>query len=256
MKLARNFVSAVALTASIVLSTGSSPARANTPAPVFGTGQNLAPSDRDSRWQVIAGPAGFVPPDSQTYPYSSYVTSVFTPLIQNGVTYRWISITSDELANSTAGNRNWILRQAFNVSTAGTYSFDFIGGADNGIDVFVNGTIDSSNVDLPTISGGTLLAPAVINIFPDANQLFGGTATLNAGDNYLYAVLNDFGGPTSFLIGNVNVDPANSSTDVPAPLPLFGVAAAFGASRRLRRRIRLARPAATAGIVHSTPESV
>ncbi len=44
-------------------------------------------------------------------------------------------------------------------------------------------------------------------------------------------------GPTTTQTYVVLVTPPPSSTAVPAPLPLFGAAAAFGASRRLRRRV-------------------
>ncbi len=45
----------------------------------------------------------------------------------------------------------------------------------------------------------------------------------------------------SFAITNLTI-----GAEVPGPLPLFGVAAAFGASRRIRKRIKASRPEGTA----------
>lgn len=44
----------------------------------------------------------------------------------------------------------------------------------------------------------------------------------------------------SFAINNLTI-----GAEVPGPLPLFGVAAAFGASRRIRKRIKQSRPEGT-----------
>ncbi len=44
----------------------------------------------------------------------------------------------------------------------------------------------------------------------------------------------------SFAINNLTI-----GAEVPGPLPLFGVAAAFGASRRIRKRIKASRPEGT-----------
>lgn len=74
-----------------------------------------------------------------------------------------------------------------------------------------------------TPSGGPT---AVDASFLDLTSL-GGTNTVNS-NTYLV-------GTTQTYV--VLVTPPPSSTAVPAPLPLFGAAAAFGASRRLRRRV-------------------
>jgi len=247
MKLARNFASAVALTASIILSIGSSPARAATPAPVFGTGQNLNIGDRDTRWKIIAAPQGFTPPDSQSIGYDSYVVNAFGPSTIMGTTFNWISINDtgfDPFGDSN--ERNWIFAQTFTVNQAGNYLFDFEVGADNGLTLFVNGNLGGT-LDQPTITGGSQIGLEATN-FPDLENR-AGTVNLTAGSHTLYAVFRDFGGGASFIVANNNPFSPSNNTDVPAPLPLFGAAAAFGASRRLKRRIRLARPVApdTAG---------
>jgi hypothetical protein len=230
------------LTATLALAAAAGPAQAFTTAPVYGTGQGLSVGARDTRWQVVAGPAGFSPPDSQPFGYNAYVSGSFGANTIDGVSYEWISITSDGNADSTEPNRNWILSQTFTTTAADDYSFDFQAGADNGLLLFVNGTIDNSNPDLPTITGGTQIGTTEITSFPSLTPL-SGLVNLPAGNHTLYAVLNDFGSTTSFLIANNTAYPSSPAA-VPGPLPILGAAGAFGWSRRLRRRIHLARPTA------------
>lgn len=219
----------------LTLNSGSARAITVLPAPVFGTGENLSFGDRDSRWKVVAGPTGFATPDGQSFPYDSYVVQGASgTLTINGTTFNPISLNQDQDPQAITGN--WIFAQTFTIPAPGVYSFDFLASADNGLTLFVNGSIDPSNEFFPTIvSGGQLgEAPSFDTFYSIA-----GNANLPSGENTLYAVLYDFGGTTSFTIAN-----NTNTTEVPGPLPILGAAAAFGASRRLKRRIRLARSVA------------
>jgi len=265
MKLARNFVSAVALTASILLTIGSNPARANTPAPVFGTGVGSLPGGRDSNWKVVAGPLGvpgYTAPEN--YPYNSFTllnAPGFSPgggtpqtgVVVNGTTYYWTGPTSDSGVSEDLPIANWIFAQEFTITSADNYDFNFLGGADNALVVYIGGTV-VNNSEAPVIQNPIaqlFQTSNNVSLDPIFNSIF-----LEPDTYTLYALLQNAPavGPTGFLLANNNTNgPVN---DVPAPLPLFGVAAAFGASRRLKRRIRLARPAATAGVGQSAPERV
>jgi hypothetical protein len=240
MKLARNFASAVVLTASIVISIASSPARASTPAPVFGTGENLINGDRDANWKIVAAPSDFTPPETGNY--NSYVfTDQLNAITIGSIAYNAISVSPDGTTGipNDGFSRNWILAQTFTAPQAGNYIFNFLASADNSLDLYVGGSISTAVPLLPTITGGIPIGTA-----PDffTNYAISATVNLPQGANTLYAVLNDFGPPTSFILANNNTN--GPTNDVPAPLPLFGAAAALGASRRLKRRIRLARTVA------------
>lgn len=130
----------------------------------------------------------------------------------------------------------------------------------------------SNFVDTFSISGPTSLSSGVLSVSPaDATS---GTTVLLVGSAQLIGVessyvsgapllssarfngrsLADFGFNTSGLIGTwtltgtgggdtINLVVGNPPSAVPGPLPLFGAAAAFGFSRRLRRRVSLNRSA-------------
>lgn len=80
---------------------------------------------------------------------------------------------------------------------------------------------------------------------PDVDLLASGTSaldnqafTVNQGDTIRFGVYTQAN--TTGKLGTLTIDPFSITEPVPAPLPLFGAAAAFGWSRRLRRRISLA----------------
>ncbi len=212
-------------------------ALAISPITIYGTGQNLSPGSRDSNWRIIHAPTSFQAP--ATIPYDAYVLDPQPhtgPETINGISYNWISISPDgNTANSDSLSRNWIFAQTFSAAHSGPYSFDFLAGADNGITLFANGTPDLTDPEFGlTIIGGTQIGTSVTN-FSQLEQI-AGVATLSAGQNTLYAVLNDYGGPTSFLLANAAFTPPQTPLSVPAPLPLLGALAAFRSTRRLRKR--------------------
>lgn len=218
-------------TTALALASFSPPAQAIVPALIiYGTGQGQTYSSgaTDSRWRVVATPNGF----SKTPPYDSFLYTgdgCDAPLKVDSIIFNCISINeSGDSEGSTP--RNWIVQQDLVIADDGDYSIDLRGSSDNGLTLFLGGSIDSNDPNLPTITGGTQIGAPV----PGFGSLSPLTKTVNLqkGTYPLFAVLYDYGSPTSFLI----VPP--SPTEVPGPLPILGAAAAFGSSRRFRRRMR------------------
>jgi len=161
----------------------------------------------------------------------------------DGTTYRWISpstsiqaLTADVPGNNQSlgvADFNYILKQEFTVNDAGYYFVSIYLTGDNQTDFYVNGSVSGGATLTPTITGGTLVGSSDTtpgNLGRISNIL--NYVYLNAGTNNAYLVVNDKGSFTGVLASNANFD-----RDVPAPLPLLGAGAAFGWSRRLRRRI-------------------
>jgi hypothetical protein len=98
-----------------------------------------------------------------------------------------------------------------------------------------NDSADQGSFDISSLTLGT-----------SANASFGpnftaqGAQTFNSpalsSDTYS-AILNVSGGTIASVNGSVSDAPLPPSQKVPGPLPLLGLGAAFGFSRRLRRRI-------------------
>lgn len=114
--------------------------------------------------------------------------------------------------------------------TTDTYDFAFSGTADNFLSVFIGGTPTATGTSqLPTVTGGTQIGFETVGL----GRLFTyvGSASLTAGTAKVYLVVKDKGLFTGVII-------SEEAKLVPAPLPLLGAGAAFGWSRRLRRRVR------------------
>lgn len=214
----------------------------------LGTGKNLNAGERDATWKIVSYPGDFTPDTGDTKPYSAYVVDNGNSTTENGNIYREITTSIGSTGSSTGYNQWWIFARTFNVPVAGDYAFAFNAFADNGLKLFINGTPPFStstdsllqtlpDFEEPTILGATQLGTEEVGM---ADTLIQGTVSLNAGDNTLYALLRDYGSPTRFRLASTNFI-ESSGTGVPAPLPIFGAAAAFSSSRRLKRRIRLAR---------------
>jgi hypothetical protein len=159
----------------------------------------------DSRWRVVATPNGF----TKTPPYDSFLytgAGCDAPLKVDSIIFTCISINeSGDSEGSTP--RNWIFQQDLVIADDDIYSIDLRGSSDNGLTLFLGGSIDSSDPNQPTITGGTQIGAPVPG--------FGALSPLKA---------------------IVNLQQGTH--------PLFGAAAAFGTSRRLRRRM---------GVTRSTP---
>jgi hypothetical protein len=226
----------------IALASYAPPAQAIVPALIYGTGQGQTYSSgaTDSRWRVVATPNGF----TKTPPYDSFLytgAGCDAPLYVDSIIFNCISINdSGDSEGSTP--RNWIFQQDLVIADDDIYSIDLRGSSDNGLTLFLGGSIDSSDPNQPTITGGTQIGAPVPGF--GALSPLKAIVNLQQGTHPLFAVLYDYGSPTSFLI----VPP--SLTDVPGPLPILGAAAAFGTSRRLRRRMRVTR--STPHFTHTT----
>ena len=184
---------------------------------IYGTGQGGAPGGRDSRWEIVAVPGTFTPPDSQTMPYDSYIMPT-TPWVFiggspapwfgggnqtgyefDGITNYWIGPQSSH-SSIAPGHYNWIVAQDFNVEQSGWYDFNFKGAGDNELDFYINGSITSylGDPQRPTITGGTQIGTRAGTFTAITN--FTGSAYMNAGINTAYMVLWDYGGDTGALI--------------------------------------------------------
>lgn len=198
---------------------------------IYGTGQGGSPGGRDSNWRIVAAPASFTPPDSQTIPYDSYILNttpwVFiggsaapwfgggnqTGINFNGITNYWIAPRNSS-SSIAGGNYNWIVAQDFQVEQSGTYDFNFQGAGDNELDFYINGSITSylGDAQRPTITGGTQIGTRAGGFTQIAT--FTGSAYMSAGTNTAYMVLWDYGGDTGALIQQSTFQ---SSAAVPEP---------------------------------------
>lgn len=169
---------------------------------------------RDAFWNIVALPA-VNSIGSPTTPYAAYVP-LFVPGVwyggntgtngtqggysADGNTYYWIGPTGQNFFPQIAsGTYNWIAAQTFSVTTSGLYEFNFYASGDNGIRFFIDGSIDASNPQEPTITGGTQIGGFADN-FSVVTQ-YTGQATLSSGTHTAYMVLTDYSGATGALIG-------------------------------------------------------
>lgn len=221
MSLTRNFASAIALSASIVLSIGSSPARANTPAPVFGTGVGSTPGGRDANWKVVAGPASLTEPEAYSYPAYTLLDAIFylpgggnpqAGEVVNGITYYWTGPTSDSGAAGDLPVANWIFAQDFTITAADTYQFSFLAGVDNALELYLGGDV-VENGDSPAIQNPIAHLGGSSNSFGGTLDPISQNIFLTPNTYTLYALLQNAPspGPTAFLLAN---GPTN---EVPPP---------------------------------------
>ena len=205
-------------------------------APIIGTGQGMAPGTVDPIWKVVAVPSTYVPPSPT--PYNAFVLQNTFPVYTGGGT--------PQTGVNTAGTQNywvgpnaefgdvgagfWILSQDFTVPKTRDYLIRLKGMVDDRAWAYLGGTISGIGTPFPNISGGIPLG--TINsytTFSNIDQVL----TLNAGTQTINLVVANDLGPSAVLMAPLYV---------PGPLPIVGLAAAFGASRRLKRRVQLAAP--------------
>ncbi|MFM7264959.1 MAG: hypothetical protein ACKOZW_05090 [Cyanobium sp.] len=208
-------------------------------APIIGTGQDMAPGTIDPVWKVVALPASYVPPTPPPPPstFNAFVYQRTFPVYTGGGTPQtgvntagiqnyWVGPNA-EFGDVGAGF--WILSQDFTVPKTRDYLIRFKGMVDDRAWVYLGGTVDSTtDPNFPNINGGiplgTLTSYETFSNFDTLMTLNAGTQTINI------VVANDLG-PSAVLIAPLYV---------PGPLPVLGAAVAFGASRRVKRRIQLA----------------
>jgi MYXO-CTERM domain-containing protein len=212
---------------------------------IHGTGEGTDP--RDSSWKVIAGPSGFTPPSGDSYSnggYSAYVIPDGIPPNwlggawlggdgsnrytdpADGVQYRWIS-AAPTAGSLVGGAYHWVVAQTFTVEEDGYYSMKFRGAADELMYFFIDGTLNTSNASLPTISGGTQIG--TIGGFGAISEIQR-VLYMGAGQHTAYMALRDTGWASGALITS------SSFTAVPVP----GAAALLGAAGLVAGRRRRA----------------
>lgn len=214
---------------------------------LYGSGQNADLSStfqRDSNWNIVAWPSNWSNGPIPTAPYQAYVPRTVPGPWYGGNTgtngsqggfqpngdpnhYYWISPTSTD-ASIASGSYNWIAAQTFNITQAGTYTFNFPASGDNGIRFYVDGTVDTSNPITPVITGGTQVGGYSDNFTNIYN--YTGDVSLSAGQHTAYMVLFDFGGSTGALIGQ------STFTAVPEPSTYALAAIATGMMTMIARR--------------------
>ena len=160
---------------------------------------------------------------------------------------RWIGLQQDNANALFPGNfmppqsdYNVIYRTTFQASSTGIASFALLTAADNGISFFVGGTVDDANAYMPTMTGVQIGSESLRLGFL---EWVTGDAPVDAGTNFLYAVVRDrfrtdgtnpnIGnyGQTGFLVAAV---PEPSSFVLAA---LGGGVMAIGAIRRRLKRL-------------------
>lgn len=205
-------------------------------APVIGTGQNMSPGTIDPVWMVTAVPSFYVPPSPT--PYNAYVFDRTFPVYQGGGTPQtgvdtagtmnyWVGPNS-EFGDVGAGF--WILSQDFSVPKAGDYVLRIRGMVDDRAWLYLGGTISGIGTPFPNIDGGLPLG--TFNSYETFSNI-DKVLTLNPGTQTLNLVVANDLGPSAVLIAPLYV---------PGPLPIVGVAAALGATRRLKRRLQQGAP--------------
>jgi hypothetical protein len=194
---------------------------------IYGTGQGLGPNQRDSNWKVLASFPAFTPPSGQTYPYDSYIYGV-VPTNWNGTggfgvnqigytnadgTFYWIGpqATADS-ALPFPNQYGYIIGQSFTATEAGTYDFSFAANGDNLFSFFINGSISNANPMKPTITGGTQIGETSGDF--QNIKILTGSAYLNAGTNWAYAVIDEQGFSTGVLVAQSTF---TASAAVPEP---------------------------------------
>lgn len=212
-------------------------------APILGTGQNMAPGTIDPVWQVVALPATYTPPSPPPPPstFNAFVYQNTFPVYTGGGTPQ-VGVNTYGTQNYWVGPNAqfgdvgpgfWILSQTFTVPTTRDYLVRFRGMVDDRAWVYLGGTVDSTtDPNFPNINGGLQLGTLnSFQTFSNIDQVL----TLNAGSQTINIVVANDLGPSAVLIAPLYV---------PGPLPIVGAAAAFGASRRIRRRLQIAAPSA------------
>lgn len=189
---------------------------------IYGTGFGLGPNQRDSYWKVLSSFPDFVPPDSQSYPYNSYIYGV-VPGNWNGTgafgqnqvgytnadgTFYWVGPQAS--ANSALPfpqEYGYIIGQSFVADTAGFYDFDFAANGDNLFSFFINGSISTTNPKKPTITGGTQIGQTSGDF--QTIKILTGVAYLNAGTNWAYGVIDERGFSTGLLVAQSTFSPSS-----------------------------------------------
>jgi hypothetical protein len=200
---------------------------------IYGTTGTGGPGTRDTNWKVLAAYTGYTPPGSQSYPYNSYVYNV-VPTNWNGTggwgqtqvgytnadgTFYWIGTASTaDSALPFPTQYGYIIGQSFLADQAGMYDFSFAANGDNLFSFFINGSISYADPMKPTIVGGTQIGVTSGDF--QVIKTLTGSAYLNAGTNWAYAVVDERGFSTGILVAQ------STFSGGPSPVPEPGQVAA------------------------------
>jgi len=167
----------------------------------------------------------------------SFANGIGNPAPTGHFDFEW----QDSDTATVFGDDNWNVRTVFDTALTGllpTPANDAVGTLNYTLEIIGTGsTFKNVQVDSSTTGSGNSVTKAIISPVVNlistngsiANAPISGTL-VNVTDTYRVA---NSGGLNSFNNGFTQSD-----NFVPGPLPLFGLGAAFGFSRRLRNRIK------------------
>lgn len=152
------------------------------------------------------------------------------------------SIETADSALPFPGQYGYIIGQSFTATQAGTYDFSFTGNGDNLFSFFINGSISYANPMKQTITGGTQIGETPWDF--QSIKILTGSAYLNAGTNWAYAVIDERGFSTGLLVAQSTFEAAAA---VPEPaqvaaslLLLSGIGGYAFLKRRKAAKVALA----------------
>lgn len=244
----KSFLKTGILAAGIVTAVLASPVSAATITGLNPTGLGYSPTTatQDTNWEIVALPAvrdnGGALGDAWIFTGSGVPTNFNVPGAWLGggsnagsSGARWIGAKSNDTSSLITGTfpqgsyYSVIFETTFNSSaTAASIPFSLDIAVDNRATVFVGGTIDTTDPQKPTITGGTQIGSTIWNVgatianpdtTPRAFQLLqtaSGSAPVVAGTNRVYVVVDDYvsnpaGGPYAnigLLVANPVPEPS------------------------------------------------
>ncbi len=262
---ARRFFSAIVAGLALAVSTATATATPIiTGLHLTGTEYSVGTGGQDSFWEVYAFPSAYTSiPGPITPGYQAWVFSGGAPIDNvpapwypgrgnggsdnvgaNGA--RWIGLQQDNANALFPGNYpspqsdyTVIYRTAFQSDSTGVAYFKLLTAADNAISFFVGGSVDNTEIYMPTMTG------AQIGFEKQGLGFLGwvsGDVPVVAGTNYLYAVVRDrFQADTNNpSIGNYGQTGFLVAAAVPEPssIVLAGLGAGVMAVGAIRRRLK------------------
>jgi hypothetical protein len=219
------------------------------------------PGGQDSYWEVYALPTAYTGPI--TAGYQAWVFSGGTPQgnvprqwypgVDNGGSdnvgangARWIGLQQDDATSLFPGNftppqpdYNVIYRTTFQADSAGLASFSILTAADNAISLFIGGSVNNDNPYMPTMDGEQIGREEIgLGFLTWIN----GVGIVEAGTNYLYAVVRDrFTENQSGTVGNYGqIGFLIAAVPEPSSLVLAALGGGVIAVGAIRRRMKRA----------------
>lgn len=264
----KTFGGSVILAAAIVAAVLASPVNAATITGLNPTGVGYSPTTatQDTNWEIVALPAvrdnGGALGDAWIFTGGGGSFNVPGAWLGGGSNAgssgaRWIGAKSNDTSSLITGTfpqgsyYSVIFETTFNSSAAAAsipFSFDI--AVDNRATVFVGGTIDTTDPQKPTITGGTQIGSPIWNVGatvlnPDTTprafsllQTASGSAPVVAGTNRVYVVVDDYvSNPAGGPYANIGLLVANPVPE-PSTLMLGATAVAAIGGGVMRRRMR------------------